>query len=82
MTPATTVRFRRALTAVDLSNPLLAGATACGGGGGGTQREGQCAAEGVAGWVPERGEAVELPGGRTTGLRGPSMKEGIFINPG
>lgn len=35
----TTVRFRRALTAVVLSTALLAGATACGSGGGGTQRE-------------------------------------------
>ncbi len=35
----TTVRFRRALTAVVLSTALLAGATACGSGGGGSPRE-------------------------------------------
>lgn len=40
------------------------------------------AEEGVARWVPERGEAVVLPGGRATGVRVPSVKEGISINPG
>ncbi|MFI6148917.1 hypothetical protein [Streptomyces sp. NPDC051109] len=33
-------------------------------------------------WVPRRGEPVPLPGGRATGLRAPSVKEGISINPG
>ncbi|WKD34863.1 hypothetical protein [Streptomyces xanthophaeus] len=40
------------------------------------------AEEGVARWVPARGEAVVLPGGRATGVRVPSVKEGISINPG
>ncbi|KOU17295.1 hypothetical protein ADK52_32155 [Streptomyces sp. WM6372] len=33
-------------------------------------------------WVPRRGEPVPLPGGRATGVRVPSVKEGISINPG
>ncbi|KPI18495.1 hypothetical protein OV450_7918 [Actinobacteria bacterium OV450] len=33
-------------------------------------------------WVPRRGEPVPLPGGRATGVRAPSVKEGISINPG
>ncbi|QES54504.1 hypothetical protein DEJ51_09855 [Streptomyces venezuelae] len=37
---------------------------------------------GVARWVPQRGEPVVLPGGRATGIRVPSVKEGISINPG
>lgn len=36
---------------------------------------------GAARWVPQRGEPVELPGGRATGVRVPSVKEGISINP-
>ncbi|MFG2991319.1 hypothetical protein ACGFZK_18875 [Streptomyces sp. NPDC048257] len=40
------------------------------------------AEDGAARWVPQRGEAVELPGGRATGVRMPSVKEGISINPG
>ncbi len=51
--------------------------------GQGRWRPGRVYAEGgAARWVPERGEAVALPGGRATGLRVPSMKEGISINPG
>ncbi|MEC4576385.1 hypothetical protein [Streptomyces virginiae] len=51
--------------------------------GQGRWRPGRVYADGgAARWVPERGEAVELPGGRATGLRVPSMKEGISINPG
>lgn len=38
--------------------------------------------QGVARWVPRRGEPVPLPGGRATGLRVPSVREGIAINPG
>ncbi|MBT2540447.1 hypothetical protein J7E99_06945 [Streptomyces sp. ISL-44] len=38
--------------------------------------------EGAARWVPQRGEPVPLPGGRATGVRVPSVKEGISINPG
>lgn len=38
--------------------------------------------EGAARWVPERGAPVPLPGGRATGVRAPSVKEGISINPG
>ncbi|MFE7187387.1 hypothetical protein [Streptomyces erythrochromogenes] len=51
--------------------------------GAGRWRPGRVYADGgAARWVPERGEAVELPGGRATGLRVPSIKEGISINPG
>ncbi|GGS36301.1 hypothetical protein [Streptomyces nojiriensis] len=38
--------------------------------------------QGTARWVPRRGEPVALPGGRATGIRVPSVKEGISINPG
>ncbi|MFJ7585880.1 hypothetical protein ACIQZO_00490 [Streptomyces sp. NPDC097617] len=38
--------------------------------------------QGAARWVPQRGEPVELPGGRAGGVRVPSVKEGISINPG
>ncbi|MET9691876.1 hypothetical protein ABZY81_25905 [Streptomyces sp. NPDC006514] len=38
--------------------------------------------QGAARWVPRRGESVALPGGRATGIRVPSVKEGISINPG
>ncbi|MFJ9943622.1 hypothetical protein [Streptomyces erythrochromogenes] len=51
--------------------------------GAGRWRPGRLYADGGgARWVPERGAAVELPGGRATGLRVPSIKEGISINPG
>ncbi|WP_158717936.1 hypothetical protein [Streptomyces sp. NRRL F-2664] len=51
--------------------------------GQGRWRPGRVHADGgTARWVPERGEAVALPGGRATGLRMPSMKEGISIHPG
>ncbi|MEJ8644563.1 hypothetical protein WKI68_31185 [Streptomyces sp. MS1.HAVA.3] len=40
------------------------------------------AEEGEARWVPWRGAALPLPGARATGLRVPSIKEGISINPG
>ncbi|MFD4134786.1 hypothetical protein [Streptomyces goshikiensis] len=33
-------------------------------------------------WVPGRGEPVALPGVRATGVRPPSVKEGLSINPG
>ncbi|MFE2553363.1 hypothetical protein ACFXGI_33230 [Streptomyces sp. NPDC059355] len=33
-------------------------------------------------WDPRRGEPVPLPDGRATGVRAPSVKEGISINPG
>ncbi|MET9888457.1 hypothetical protein ABZZ20_36150 [Streptomyces sp. NPDC006430] len=33
-------------------------------------------------WVPRRGEPVPLSGGRATGVRAPSVREGISINPG
>ncbi|MEU9237773.1 hypothetical protein [Streptomyces subrutilus] len=38
--------------------------------------------EAAARWVPQRGEPVLLPGGRATGVRAPSVKEGMSINPG
>ncbi|MFD7259779.1 hypothetical protein [Streptomyces sp. NPDC059874] len=38
--------------------------------------------QGAARWVPRRGEPVPLPGGRATGLRAPSVREGLSINPG
>ncbi|TDU78438.1 hypothetical protein [Streptomyces sp. KS 21] len=37
---------------------------------------------GGARWVPRRGEPVPLPAGRATGVRAPSVKEGMSINPG
>ncbi|WP_412078124.1 hypothetical protein ACLF6K_29450 [Streptomyces xanthophaeus] len=37
---------------------------------------------GAARWVPGRGEAVALAGGRATGVRMPTVKEGLVINPG
>ncbi|WP_404960332.1 hypothetical protein [Streptomyces sp. 147326] len=51
--------------------------------GEGRWRAGRVYADGgAARWVPERGEPVPLPGGRATGVRVPSVKEGIVINPG
>ncbi|MFD7095831.1 hypothetical protein ACWGVR_37450 [Streptomyces xanthophaeus] len=51
--------------------------------GEGRWRPGRVYAEaGTARWVPQRGEPVELPGGRATGVRVPTVKEGIAINPG
>ncbi|MFZ3497359.1 hypothetical protein ACODT5_29735 [Streptomyces sp. 5.8] len=38
--------------------------------------------QGAARWVPSRGEPLSLTGGRATGVRAPSVKEGISINPG
>lgn len=38
--------------------------------------------QGAARWVPRRGEPVPLPGGRATGVRAPSVREGLSINPG
>lgn len=38
--------------------------------------------QGAARWVPGRGEPVVLTGGRAAGVRAPSVKEGISINPG
>ncbi|MFE2877128.1 hypothetical protein ACFXG6_22570 [Streptomyces roseus] len=37
---------------------------------------------GGARWVPRRGEPVPLPAGRATGVRAPSVKEAMAINPG
>lgn len=51
--------------------------------GAGRWRSGRVYAEqGAARWVPGRGEPVLLTGGRATGVRVPSIKEGISINPG
>ncbi|MEU6755818.1 hypothetical protein [Streptomyces sp. NPDC046685] len=51
--------------------------------GQGRWRPGRVYADGgAARWVPQRGEALPLPGARATGLRVPSVKEGISINPG
>ncbi|MCX5014159.1 hypothetical protein OG765_24700 [Streptomyces sp. NBC_00555] len=51
--------------------------------GEGRWRAGRVYADGgAARWVPQRGEPVPLPGGRATGVRVPSVKEGISINPG
>ncbi|MFE2286095.1 hypothetical protein ACFXDJ_18230 [Streptomyces sp. NPDC059443] len=38
--------------------------------------------QGAARWEPGRGEPVLLTGGRATGVRAPSVREGIAINPG
>lgn len=40
------------------------------------------AGPGGAQWVPRRGEPVDLTGGRATGVRAPSVREGMSINPG
>ncbi|MET9856478.1 hypothetical protein ABZY57_26490 [Streptomyces sp. NPDC006450] len=51
--------------------------------GTGRWRSGRVYADrGAARWVPGRGEPVVLTGGRATGVRPPSVKEGISINPG
>ncbi|MCX5407578.1 hypothetical protein OHA37_27410 [Streptomyces sp. NBC_00335] len=51
--------------------------------GAGRWRSGRVYADrGAARWVPGRGEPVALTGGRATGVRAPSVKEGISINPG
>ncbi|MBT2479804.1 hypothetical protein [Streptomyces sp. ISL-94] len=38
--------------------------------------------QGAPRWIPQRGAPVALPGGRATGVRAPSVREGISINPG
>ncbi|MEU9302866.1 hypothetical protein [Streptomyces sp. NPDC048269] len=51
--------------------------------GEGRWRPGRVYADGgAARWVPQRGEPVPLPGARATGVRPPSMREGMSINPG
>lgn len=51
--------------------------------GAGRWRPGRIDAEGgAARWTPSRGEPVPLPGGRSTAVRVPSVREGIAINPG
>ncbi|WP_407839369.1 hypothetical protein ACE1OC_28265 [Streptomyces sp. DSM 116496] len=51
--------------------------------GSGRWRSGRVYADqGAARWVPGRGEPVALTGARATGVRAPSVKEGISINPG
>ncbi|MEU9147418.1 hypothetical protein [Streptomyces sp. NPDC048349] len=51
--------------------------------GGGRWRLGRVyAGQEAARWVPRRGEPEPLPGGRATGVRAPSVKEGLSINPG
>ncbi|MFI5765618.1 hypothetical protein ACIA8F_32370 [Streptomyces sp. NPDC051563] len=51
--------------------------------GSGRWRSGRVyAGQGAARWVPGRGEPLVLTGGRATGVRVPSVKEGISINPG
>ncbi|MCX4778070.1 hypothetical protein [Streptomyces sp. NBC_01264] len=40
------------------------------------------AGQGAARWVPRRAEPVPLTGARATGVRVPSVREGISINPG
>ncbi|MFD3549225.1 hypothetical protein ACFWUW_27085 [Streptomyces sp. NPDC058655] len=51
--------------------------------GAGRWRPGRVYADaGTARWVPGRGPAVPLPGGRATGVRVPSVREGLSINPG
>ncbi|MCJ1677561.1 hypothetical protein MTF65_09475 [Streptomyces sp. APSN-46.1] len=37
---------------------------------------------GAARWVPNRGEPVALSDARATGVRPPSVREGMSINPG
>ncbi|MEV6957131.1 hypothetical protein [Streptomyces sp. NPDC051183] len=51
--------------------------------GEGRWRIGRVYAEpGAARWVPRRGAPVVLAEGRATGVRMPSVREGISINPG
>ncbi|WP_327306956.1 hypothetical protein OG730_28770 [Streptomyces sp. NBC_01298] len=51
--------------------------------GSGRWRSGRVYADpGAARWVPGRGEPVPLTGARATGVRVPSVREGISINPG
>lgn len=51
--------------------------------GGGRWRSGRLYADqGAARWQPGRGPAVSLAGARATGVRVPSVREGISINPG
>ncbi|MBT2473005.1 hypothetical protein J7E97_35445 [Streptomyces sp. ISL-66] len=51
--------------------------------GRGRWRSGRVYADrGAARWVPRRGEPVLLAGARATGVRAPSVKEGLSINPG
>lgn len=51
--------------------------------GGGRWRTGRVYADQDAPrWQPGRGPAVPLAGARATGLRPPSVREGISINPG
>ncbi|MGW7194406.1 hypothetical protein, partial [Streptomyces sp. NPDC054838] len=38
--------------------------------------------QGAARWLPRRGPAVGLSDARTTGVRPPSVREGLSINPG
>ncbi|MET9699752.1 hypothetical protein ABZY31_22905 [Streptomyces sp. NPDC006529] len=41
-----------------------------------------CGGPGEVRWVPARGEPVALDGVRSTGVRSPSVREGMSINPG
>ncbi|MET9607098.1 hypothetical protein ABZZ17_18770 [Streptomyces sp. NPDC006512] len=52
--------------------------------GEGRWRSGRVYAGGGGGsrWEPRRGGAVELSGARSTGVRVPTVREGISINPG
>lgn len=51
--------------------------------GEGRWRSGRLYADrGAARWQPGRGPAVSLAGARATGVRAPSVREGISINPG
>lgn len=51
--------------------------------GAGRWRSGRLYADpGAARWQPGRGPAVSLAGARATGVRVPSVREGISINPG
>lgn len=51
--------------------------------GAGRWRSGRVYADqGAPRWQPSRGEPVLLTGARATGVRVPSVKEGISINPG
>lgn len=52
--------------------------------GAGRWRAGRVYADqgGGARWVPERGEPLALTAARATGVRAPSVKEALAINPG
>ncbi|MFI9061692.1 hypothetical protein ACIGQE_07445 [Streptomyces sp. NPDC053429] len=72
------VQRRRAAAGVPAGLPCMARHPA----GRGRWRSGRVYVDqGAARWLPRRGPAVGLAGARTTGVRPPSVREGLSINP-